>query len=162
MDINEQHLDKVMIERIVEKGYTHVLLDIDNTLVLWKESTLTEPALKMIDQMKAAGLTMCLVSNGKSQRAKEMAEALGIYYVSKAYKPLKIGIKRALRLMNATVDKTIMIGDQLLTDAWGAKRMGMDYILVDPISYEESAFTKFNRIIERIFFQRDNINKKMG
>lgn len=154
MDINERHLDKVIIEKIIEKGYTGVLLDIDNTLVLWRESTLTKPAQSMIEQMKAAGLTLCLVSNGKSARAKKMAEDLGILYVSKAYKPLKIGLKRALKLMNTKVGQTIMIGDQLLTDVWGAKRMGMDYILVEPISLVESPFTRINRVIERFIFKR--------
>ena len=53
-----------------------------------------------------------------------------------------------------------MIGDQLITDIWGANRMDYFSILIDPISKKEWPLTKFNRVLEGLVFKR--INKKRG
>ena len=47
--------------------------------------------------------------------------------------------------------KTVMVvGDQLLTDVWGANRMGMVPVLVKPVCDKEGKFVKFKRIIEKV------------
>jgi len=43
----------------------------------------------------------------------------------------------------------MVIGDQLLTDVWGANRMGMVPVLVKPVCDKEGKFVKFKRIIEK-------------
>ena len=47
-----------------------------------------------------------------------------------------------------------MIGDQLITDIWGAKRMGFFSILVDPINLNEWFGTRINRFLEKIIFKK--------
>ena len=41
------------------------------------------------------------------------------------------------------------IGDQLLTDIYGANRLGLTSILVNPISKKERFGTKINRFFEK-------------
>ena len=41
------------------------------------------------------------------------------------------------------------IGDQLITDIYGANRLGLTSILVNPISPSEPLKTRFNRMLER-------------
>jgi len=152
--IPSQSLDSINIDQLAAMGYRYVMLDIDNTLTKWRQSDLTEQAVRLLLQLKQYNFKVCLVSNGRSERAETMAQALGILYVSKAYKPLKSGYHRALKLMQASPEHTVMIGDQILTDFWGARRMKIKAILVDPISRREALLTKMNRIIERRLFNR--------
>ena len=52
-----------------------------------------------------------------------------------------------------TPQQAVVIGDQLLTDVFGANRMGLSAILVTPISpQDESFFTGINRRIERVIY----------
>ncbi|HOS42632.1 MAG TPA: YqeG family HAD IIIA-type phosphatase, partial [Armatimonadota bacterium] len=45
---------------------------------------------------------------------------------------------------------TAIIGDQLFTDIWGGKRLGLYTILVSPLSPRESLFTRaLQRPLER-------------
>ncbi|NCC71744.1 YqeG family HAD IIIA-type phosphatase, partial [bacterium] len=50
------------------------------------------------------------------------------------------------------------IGDQLLTDIYGANRMGIRSILVNPISNVDFFATHFNRFFENIIMKI--LNKK--
>ena len=42
-----------------------------------------------------------------------------------------------------------MVGDQLLTDIFGGKRIGLYTILVQPISPVEKWTTRLNRVLEK-------------
>ena len=42
-----------------------------------------------------------------------------------------------------------VIGDQVMTDVWGANRSGMYSILVEPINENDIWVTKINRMFER-------------
>lgn len=56
--------------------------------------------------------------------------------------------------MGLSPEQTAVVGDQLLTDVFGANRMGMHPILVTPIApQDENPFTRLNRKIERFIFE---------
>ena len=55
--------------------------------------------------------------------------------------------------MNATPDKTMMIGDQIFTDIWCARNAGSLGILVTPIPYPENLFFKCKRVLEKPFIR---------
>lgn len=54
-----------------------------------------------------------------------------------------------------------VIGDQLLTDVYGANRCNMYSILVEPMKAKDIFVTRFNRIIERKILKKyyDEIRK---
>ena len=45
---------------------------------------------------------------------------------------------------------TPMVGDQIFTDIWGARRAGCKAVLVSPIQREGMLFFRFKRFLERI------------
>ncbi|HOF86860.1 MAG TPA: HAD hydrolase-like protein, partial [Armatimonadota bacterium] len=58
--------------------------------------------------------------------------------------------RRAMAMLETTPDTTAIIGDQLFTDIWGGKRLGLYTILVSPLSPRESLFTRaLQRPLER-------------
>ena len=51
--------------------------------------------------------------------------------------------------MGTQPEQTAVIGDQIFTDVFGAKRMGLYAILVKPISSRELYWTRIMRLMER-------------
>lgn len=63
-----------------------------------------------------------------------------------------------MKLMGTDLESTIFIGDQLFTDVWGAKRIGMRNILVRPIGKKEEIQIVLKRYLEKIvlyFYWKD-------
>jgi predicted HAD superfamily phosphohydrolase YqeG len=47
-----------------------------------------------------------------------------------------------------------VIGDQLLTDVLGAKLVGVDAILIEPVIAHDFVLTCALRVVERVVFRR--------
>ena len=120
---------------IVGKGFTHVLLDIDNTI------------LSRADHQVPADVRRWLVR----VRAADLARELDLPIVAKALKPLPHGFVMARNKIGGTRKNTLMIGDQLSTDVIGAHLAGMKAYLVCPLVEEDLKHTMFVRSIERAF-----------
>ena len=62
-------------------------------------------------------------------------------------KLFEAALKKKLLLENNDIKKSEMIalGDQVMTDVWGAKRQNIDVILTEPIVQKDLIFTKINR-----------------
>jgi HAD superfamily phosphatase (TIGR01668 family) len=139
-------------DELAAQGIRGVLLDLDNTLTAWRCTTISPEVERWIGSLRQAGLTACIVSNAATaRRVRPIAERLGLPWVTRAIKPLRRGFLRGMRLMGTTAETTAMVGDQLFTDIYGANRLHLLSILVDPISPRDSFFTKlFQRPLERI------------
>ena len=61
---------------------------------------------------------------------------------------------------NLKKENIAAIGDQLFTDILGANKMNITSILVEPISKNESIFTKLNRARENRLIKKYNIIEK--
>jgi len=138
-------------DQLYENGKRYILTDVDNTLISYQESLPDEQTLTLRKQLASKGFFVYVISNNNGKRIAEFAlafDALG--YVSWAHKPLKRGFKKSLKQMGKPdLSKVIAIGDQLMTDVFGANRMGIDVILVRPIKLKtEKWVTKLNRKME--------------
>ena len=58
-----------------------------------------------------------------------------------------------MQRMGTRPENTLMAGDQLFTDIWGAARAGLRTVLVQPIAEKENAFIKLKRLLERPFLR---------
>jgi hypothetical protein len=141
LDIKPEELKKHHIKGIIT--------DLDNTLVAWYEPEAT-PALKTwFQEMKAAGIKVTVVSNNSENRVKAFCAPLDVPFISKARKPLTKSFRRAIEKMGLKKDEVVVIGDQLMTDVWGARRLGVYTILVVPVAMTDGFMTRLNRKIER-------------
>ena len=135
---------------LYSRGYSYALLDFDNTLA---PDHYTEPidySYEMVDKMQKAGFSLCLVSNAKSDRSKKIAEMLKIPCVSYANKPGTSGVFKAMDLIGADKEKTIMIGDQVFTDVAAANKAGIFSIFVERYSKKEVFYVVLKRFPEWI------------
>jgi len=149
-------LENINFQTLKSHGIKCLLFDVDNTVTRWNEREVSEATVKWFDQLKEAGFKACLLSNNRSDtRVKVVAEKLGISYIYRAAKPSKGGYLRAVKLLNGKPGTIAMVGDQLFTDVWGAKRAGLFTILIDPICLKHEFFgTKFNRALEKLVISK--------
>ncbi len=149
-DLYVNSIYDIDLQALKEAGVTSIITDLDNTLVEANSPEHTPKLVKWLDDLQELGFKVIIVSNNNKTRVSEFAVPLTVPYIHKAMKPIKSPYKRALEKLNSSINETVVIGDQLLTDIFGGKRMGLYAILVAPISTKESKGTKINRKIERI------------
>jgi HAD superfamily phosphatase (TIGR01668 family) len=139
-----------------ERGLRGIVLDVDNTLCAWQrgEERVPEAVAAWVEQAKAKGFRLCIISNGRPARVAAVAGQIGLPFVASARKPCRNGFCRALALLGTEPAATAMIGDQLLTDVCGGNRMGLHTILVAALSQREFAGTKLSRLVERLIRRR--------
>lgn len=138
-------------KRYHQNGFRAILFDIDNTLV-GHDSPCDERAAKLIDELKECGFKVCVVSNNSGLRAGSFAKEAGCEYVSDAGKPSSRGYKRAMKMLGVRAKETMMIGDQMFTDIWGAHNAGIYSILVKQIGPDPTIKIRLKRVCEGIIF----------
>ena len=91
-----------------------------------------------------------MVSNNfHSREVEESARELGCEVVHHAMKPAPFAVRRALKLMGATADEAVLVGDQVFTDVMAGNLAGVRPILVDPQSTTDLWYTHIFRVFER-------------
>ena len=143
-----------------EKGYKGVIFDIDNTLVPHGVAA-DERSILLFQRLKELGFSTMLLSNNKEPRVKSFAGQVGSDYIYKAGKPGMKNYRKAMEKMGTNPETTLFVGDQLFTDVWGAKRVGIYSILVKPIHPKEEIQIVLKRYLEKIvlFFYYKKIKK---
>lgn len=140
-------------EKEYRAGIRGIIFDIDNTLVP-QNAPIDGRVVRLFQTLKKTGFQTCLISNNGSERVKLFAEKLEARYVPNAAKPSRKAYWKAMRLMGTDTENTIFIGDQLLTDIFGAKRAGVQSILVDPVDLKSDLpRIRFKRKIESLIFR---------
>ncbi len=149
-------------EKLYSEGYRGLLFDIDNTLV--EHGADASPrAIKLFERLKKLGFEICLISNNKIERVKRFNRDVKVKYICNARKPAKANYYKAMSLMNTTLTNTVFVGDQLFTDVYGAKRIGMRNILVKPINKKEEIQIVLKRYLEKVvmyFYEKHLQSKK--
>ena len=70
--------------------------------------------------------------------------------IANAGKPLTRSYTKAMAMLRTDITNTLLIGDQILTDIFGAKRIGMKHILVRPLDPRHEYFRiRLKRLIEK-------------
>lgn len=120
-----------MLEQYYLKG---LILDVDETLVPWHHSEVSEQLSDWIEQLKNSPIALCLVSNNLSQeRIGSIAKSLDLPYLIGAGKPSRRKLKKALEQMDVPASSVAMVGDRLFTDVLAGNRLGLFTILVEPM-----------------------------
>lgn len=152
---------EINYEALYEKGYGGIIYDIDNTLVP-HGAPADERAVALFERLRHIGYDTVLLSNNKEPRVKMLADEVKSRYIYKAGKPGRKGYERAMELMGTDAGNTLFVGDQLFTDVWGAKKVGIYTFLVKPIHPKEEIQIILKRYLEKIvlYFYHKSLKKK--
>ena len=136
-------------EFLLSIGVRGILLDVDNTLEPYENPLPTEKVVSWLASLKAAGISVAIVSNNNAARINLFNSELNLPAYSKAKKPFKKTLLKAMTDIGTDKDSTILMGDQIFTDVLAAKCAGLRAILVPPIRDKRDLFTRFKRLLEK-------------
>lgn len=152
--------DEITPALLQSLGVTAILADIDNTLAPYEQAEPDERICSWISDLAAAGISIAFVSNNNCERVELFNRTLGVPAYWKSGKPFKKNLIRAMEAIGGTRKTTVMLGDQLFTDALAGHNLGIPAIIVPPIKDKTSAFFRFKRWLEKPFIRR--FKKKNG
>ncbi len=141
-------------EQLYSLGYRGILFDIDNTLVP-HDAMSDERSRALLKRLREIGFSVCFVSNNDEPRVANFVAELHVdglddpQYIYKAAKPRSKGYLEGVRKMNLRRGQVLFVGDQLLTDIWGANNARLPSILVQPVAKETKLQIKLKRILEK-------------
>lgn len=138
-------------EFFLSRGITHVVFDIDDTLVAHGKREATDEVRALLRSFSDAGLTLALISNSKGDRAEVFNRSLDekLFAIGCAKKPMKRALAPFFARFKVRPKNVAFVGDQLLTDVWLCKKWGILSVLVEPILPYENAFFYFKRALEK-------------
>ncbi|MBT9315251.1 YqeG family HAD IIIA-type phosphatase [Leptothoe spongobia] len=126
---------KLTPELIARHRLKGLILDVDETLVSFKQSQPIDEVCQWLEQMQSRFIRVVLVSNNVSHsRISRIADALGVeaFYIAAA-KPSRRKLREAVALMQLPHHEIAMVGDRLFTDVLGGNRLGLFTVLVEPM-----------------------------
>lgn len=158
----DEYLDstyEIDFEQLYEDGYRGIIFDIDNTLVP-HGAPADERSKKLLNYLRDRGFKIVLLSNNSKARVDMFNEDLHLDCIPMGAKPFLKNYKKAMEIMGTSKENTFFVGDQLFTDVWGAKRLGIRSILVKPINAKEEIQIVLKRKLENIVMKEYDENKK--
>ena len=148
------HYWEVTPSFLAEQGIRALLIDIDNTLAPYEMPDPDDRIRAWFAELKENGIQASLVSNNHAPRVERFNETLGLPAYPDSGKPKRKTLLLAMNHMGVSPSETAMLGDQLLTDAYAGKHLGLRAIIVPPIKDKTNAFFRFKRLLERRFIRR--------
>ena len=141
--------DEITPAFLRELGVKAILADIDNTLAPYEQPEPDERIKGWIASLAEAGIGIAFVSNNDWERVELFNRTLGVPAYAKSGKPFKKNLVKAMNDLGGTLETTVMLGDQLLTDALAGHNLGVKCLIVPPIRDKKNAFFRFKRWLEK-------------
>ncbi len=148
------HYWEITPEFLKAHGIRALLIDIDNTLAPYEMPDPDERIVEWFRGLEAGGVKAALVSNNHAPRVERFNRALGLPAFADSGKPKKKTLLLAMERLGAAREETAVMGDQLLTDSFAGKRLGLPSLIVPPIRDKTNAFFRFKRLLERKYIRR--------
>ncbi|CAP18432.1 Had superfamily phosphatase, subfamily IIIa [Candidatus Phytoplasma mali] len=156
-DFYFDNIFKIPYDLFLSQGFKGIFFDLDNTLMCYSDKNLSNFTKKFLQKINEK-FKIVIVSNASKKKLQKICnnDFLYVYLNIFCKKPSLFGFKHALKLINLPFNQVLMVGDQLITDIWGAHKMKIKSILVKPINREkEFLFTKFKRFwFERVILKK--------
>ena len=140
---------------LARQGIRALVLDVDNTLTGDGSQQLDGSVQAWLEEMRAAGVSLTVVSNNTSRRVRPFAERIGLAWVPLACKPLPLGLMVARRRLGVKKSQIAMVGAQIYTDRMAAGLYGIPCLFVLPRTpHDKSRGVKLKRKLEPFWLRR--------
>ena len=138
-----------------------IFSDLDNTLDAFYQNEPTEQALKLVFELKKAGIELIITSNNHGERVKRYSTLLNVRCHHSSKKPLSYKLNKFIKGNNLKKEEILVVGDQILTDIILSKGLKVRSLLVEPVVNKDLPITKFNRFFDKIIrkLMKKNLTK---
>jgi HAD superfamily phosphatase (TIGR01668 family) len=128
-------------------GSRGIIFDLENTIAPYRAEGLADGSLELLHHLRRRGFALGIVSNSRRSWVDAIATPLGIPFLGHAGKPRRAAFLEVIARMSVTVDQTVVVGDQRLTDVFGAQRIGAKAVLVDRLGPSEPWTSRAQRLL---------------
>lgn len=136
---------RIDYDALWDAGVRGIVFDLENTLALYKGDELVPGHRELLVELKERGFALGIVSNSSRTWVTQVSEPLGIPFVGDAGKPRPVAFLRMVACLPVTLQEVAMVGDQRLTDVYGAQRLGLRAVLVDALGNAEPLTSRLQR-----------------
>lgn len=155
-DYYYKNIFEINYNKLKKNNIKYLFFDVDNSILPYTMNYPQENTKKLFNKLKKDDFKCILFSNSNSKRIFNIKNALKVDAYTSCMKPLNKNYKKVLN--NYKKEECIFIGDQIMTDVFGAKRNGFKVILLDRLDNKEPITTNFWRFLEKIVIKK--LNKK--
>ena len=139
---------------LTAKGIKLLFTDLDNTLAPYEVQDPDDAVRAWLSSLGEAGIKVVFVSNNRSPRLDRFNKTLGLSACPNAKKPFVGVLKRTAKEAGVPLSACALLGDQIFTDVWAGKRLGILSLMVPPIKDKTTLFFKTKRRLERPILKR--------
>ena len=132
-------------------GVRLLMMDLDNTLSPYHIHEADEKLCAWVDNMRAAGLELFILSNNHGDRPARFAAQLNLDYINRARKPRTATALGIMAQRGYAPRETAILGDQIYTDVLCAARCGCKSICVRPICISRNPLLAIRYFLEMPF-----------
>lgn len=152
-DMYQKSIHTIDYKKLKKMGIKCLLFDLDNTIA---PTSLNKPDKKvkmLFYELKNMGFKIIIISNSPKPRVEPFKNELQVDASAFALKPRKDKYLKIMKTYNFKPEEIAAIGDQLVTDIYGANRLDITSILVNSVSEKDFFATTLNRLFEKIIFK---------
>ncbi len=153
-DIYARDIFSINYQKLKERNIKCLLFDLDNTIATVKQNTPSQKVKELLYNLEEQGFKVIIFSNSGKKRVGPFKEMLNVDASYSSMKPLPFKYKKILKIYKYKDNEIAAIGDQILTDVFGANCMNFTSILVNQISTNDFIWTKINRRIETFILNK--------
>ena len=150
-----KNVEAITPDFLRERGICALVLDVDNTLTGDGSQQLDDGVAAWLDTMRAAGVSLTIVSNNTARRVRPFAERIGLAWVPLACKPLPVGLMVARRRLGVGKVLKDTAAAEIYTDRLAAGLFGIRCLYVMPRTpHDKSRGVRFKRKFEPPFIRK--------
>ena len=157
-DIYAKNIFNIDYKKLKKDGIKCILFDLDNTIAPLNDNKPSKDVHELFAYIDDLNIKPIILSNSSKKRVTPFKEQLNVDSAYFSMKPFKHKYKKVLKMFRYEFSEVAAVGDQILTDVFGANRCGITSIFVDRLTTEDKLGTKINRKIEKMIL--NNLKKK--
>ena len=153
-DIYQKSIYYINYDKLYKKGVRCILFDLDNTITPAHVNKPTKRLKKLFDELRDKGFKVIIISNAPKHRIEPFKTYLNVDACAFSLKPSNNKYQRIMDKFKYKSTELAAVGDQLLTDIYGANKLDITSILVNPLTEKDYNITIINRLFEKIIYSR--------
>lgn len=153
-DVYQKSIYVIDYQALKKSGIKCLIFDLNNTMAPLNQPVPSKELRDLFAYLEGMQFKLIIVSNSSQNRVAPFKEKLNVDASFHSQKPSKQKYEKILALYHFKVHEVAAIGDQMLTDIYGANRMGFTSVLVNPISNQDALGTQFHRVVEKYIMKQ--------
>lgn len=153
-DIYQKSIYTIDYKALKKSGIKCLIFDLNNTLAPLSMEIPEKDLKDLFAYLEGMKFKLIIMSNDTKSRVEPFKEKLNVDAAYKSKKPSKKKYQKIMNIYHLKVHEIASIGDHLITDIYGANKMGFTSILVNPISNRDIKTNNLYKPLEKRIYNQ--------